>query len=357
MRNIPEDFEVCDVYLRGLDKEDFITAFRILHHIFRVYYETAETKPEELGLPCYDIEQYRALGKEPRESEVSLLWLPVVIFAMGNAGVLEDDQLIINIACFKENLKGRKTKHLPYQIQFLQDNGFTFTNFNGKNFSSKEGYFSMEYPDNPDVLAVLKAATEKVNAIEMNPNEPQKFDLYRITQFPHMLETLFADPSGEVIPYDDSYMSRILEAPYGEFHKEWNQFMKEQGLTIVYEGGFGKNRFLDAKGKDSLNFYEYANYRRGKEAMCKLMLRLKLRNPNRYMDYIETLPEEVKSTFKNVGCGHCMEKCPRRITYTIDGEYKECCGCFGFEFWYTLVEYIEYYKKLFLLEQEVSSKK
>lgn len=352
MRNIPIDFEVCDDYLDTLDKEDFIEAFRTLHHIFSSYYETAFANPKELNLPCYNIADYRVFDKVVRDSEFSLLWLPVVLFAIGNASELHNIKLIVNTTQFKANLKGRKIKHLPYQIKFLEEQGFLFTNWNGKNFSSKEETFLVEYPDNPNLFVVLKAATNKVHEIETNSSDPQKFDFYRITQFPHMLESLFKNSSNNVIPYTDEYMIRILDKPYSEFLPIWNTFMKEQGLTLIYDPSLNKNRYLNDKGKDSLNFIEYTTYRRGEDGICKLMLRLKLYHPDKYMDYIESLPSEIKSSFHNVSCGHCSENCPRRITYTIDDEYKECCGCFGFEFFQTFPENIDYYKQLFLLEKE-----
>lgn len=353
MQNIPEDFPVCEEFLNGIDKSEFLKAYRMVKQIFLTHYETAVSNPERYGLVCYSTDEYRVFGNEARESEFSLLWLPVTIFALTNAGIITGSKLVVSYNDFKDNLKGRKFKKLSNQIKFLEDCGFVFTEWNGKNFKSES--FTVEYPNHPNVLKVLKSASDKVRALENNSKAPHKFDFYRITQYPHMLEMLFSSAGGELHPFDDSVFFRILNNETAAFLTEWNVFMKEQGLHLTYDDALLKNRYFNQKNKDTLNFIEYASYRRGVEGLCKVMLRLKLNHPGSYMEYIETLPDELKHSFKNVFCGHCTDNCSRRISYTIDGDKKECCGCFGFEFWYLTLDYIDFYKTLFLYERESQS--
>lgn len=353
MQQVPDDMEVCEEFLEGISKEEFIKGYKDLHGILKNYYKTARIKPESLNLPLYDIEKYRALGSEARDSHTALLWIPTLLYALGNGGELFGDKLKVDIKKFDECLKSHKSKHLPSQMKYLQDSGFTFTNWNGKNFINKSESCIVEYPKNKNVLIVLKAATRKAKKVEENPREPQKFDLYRITQYMHLFPTLFKDNTDTLEEYDDEYMISVLKKPYNEFLPEFISFMKEQGMTLRYDGTLAKNRFYDEKGKDTLNHIEYTDYRYGIDGEGKLVLRLKLNHPDQYMSYIEELPNEVKKTFKDVFCGHCTENCNRRIVYTIDGEKKESCGCFSFMFWNTDKKYMDYYKKLFLLEKEV----
>ncbi len=354
MGNEETKFFIHPSFLNGLSESSFHKAYIDLYRIIKKIYTDAKLDPEAMNLPLYKIDEVRAMSNEARESGFSLLWFSSVLFALGLAGTVTDNKLIVNLAGFKAALKNHKHKKLEIQIPYFEKQGFIFTNFDGKKFSTKSDTFTVSFGANPDILTVLCTAARKIDLVEHNKDKPGTFDLYRLTQFQHFQSTLFLDNSETIPDYDDGYVVSVLEHDYDkEYYKEMMGFLREQGLEIRIEPHLLKNRLFTKNGKDSLNHFEYTDYRYGKENESRLFLRLKLNNLNSYIDYIQTLPDDIKMAFKNVGCGHCMEKCPRRLCYTIDGENKEACSCFCFQFWYPNKEYLPYYKELFLKEKAV----
>ena len=353
-----EGFEVCDQFLQGMEKEEFYQAYRILHGILKEYYTGAKLHPVEMGLPAYDMEQYRNMSNEARESEMALLWLPSVLYALGCAGRVEEDRLSVDLFSFKQELKNHRQKHLELQIVFLQERGFLFPEWNKGRFPAKLERFTVEYPDHPKVLLVLLAAARKVSAIEHNPAELQRFDLYRISQFPHLHPSLFKDAGNTIEPYDEQYFIDVLECVQEkEFFVEMMRFFHELGMSVAFDGTLQKNRMFDAKGKDTLNYWAYTDYRYGKEAEGALLLRLKLNNPEQYKEEIERLPEEIRTTFETVGCGHCSADCSKRIIYSLGQTKKEACGYFSFLFRAMEAQYAGCYQQLHLLEQDARKSK
>lgn len=348
------DFKIHPSFLGGVSKARFHKAYLDLFRIFKKIYADAKTNPESMNLPLYRIDEIRAMGNEARESSFSLLWFSSVLFALGIAGTITDDKLIVTLTGFKTALKEHKHKKLELQIPYFEKQGFTFTNFDGKKFSTKNETFAVTYTANPDIFTVLCAAARKVSYAEHNKNNPGTFDLHRLTQFIQFQSTLFLDNTDTLPDYDDDYVLSVLEHDNDkEYYKEMMSFFREQELEVKLDPDLLKNRLYTKKNKDSLNYFEYTDYRYGRDNESRLFFRLKLNNLNSYIDYIQTLPSDIKQAFKNVGCGHCMEKCPRRLCYTIDGENKESCSCFSFQFWYPNKEYIPYYKELFLKEKAV----
>jgi hypothetical protein len=352
------DFKIDRSFLSGLSENDFHTAYTELFNLIKGFYKDAEERPEEMGLPLYSLEEYRTLGKEARESEFSLLWFSTVLFALGTAGDIIEKKLVVNADKFKDALCSHKHKKLSIQFTYLIRHGFTITEWNGKNLNAKITVFTVQYERNPDIFIVLKAAARKIYSIEKNSTPPQYFDFHRITQFPHFLPELFQEETPMMRDYMDDYFSAVLEREEErQFFRSIINFFREQGLEISYSGDLLKNRLYDKNGKDTLNHIEYTDYRYGKENESGLLLRLKLNNINSYIDYIESLPAEVKESFQNVRCGHCTETCNRRICYELDGERKESCSCFSFLFRNTSNTYLPYYKELFLRERQAETRR
>jgi len=365
---VGDDFPVCAEWLGALDRREFLAGFRALREVMLDYYRLAWEDPAALALPLVPLEGNRAYDGEARDSEKALLWLSSVLFALGIAGEATGGALSVDQAAFQAALKAHYHKRLPLQIAYLSDHGFVFPEWNGKSFPKKGERFTVEFPDEPAALAVLRAAARKVAAIEGNPAAPQRFDFHRITQFPHLLPSLFADASAVEPAYDDAYFTaalgaarRVAEGSGADgdpataaetvaFYREMMAFFRSRGLEIEYSGDFQKNRLFDARGKDTLNHFEFTDYRYGTRGESRLMLRLKLNHPQAYIGVVESLPSELKGSFEGVWCGHCAEKCGRRVTYTLDGVAKECCGCFGFQFWWTDRKFAPLYQRLFDLE-------
>jgi hypothetical protein len=144
---------------------------------------------------------------------------------------------------------------------------------------------------------------------------------------------------------------------YAPVLREIVERFNARGYTLRFETAFLKNRFYNEKGKDSLSYVLYGDYREGREGNERLFLRLKLNQPDRYIGLIEKLPGHLKQPFINVWCGNCAEKCNRKIIYTLAGEPKTACGCFFFTFKEPTTEDLDALMELFDAEQVVRKEK
>ena len=81
-----------------------------------------------------------------------------------------------------------------------------------------------------------------------------------------------------------------------------------------------------------------------------LQVRMRLRNIDRYVSYLETLPERVKQVFrKESNCRNCQEPCGQRYSWTFEGVTYTVCA-FGYWGLFDIACYefdnVEFYKQI-----------
>lgn len=309
--------------------------------------------PEPLGLPLVGLEQARALGSEARESGASLLWLPLTLLSLGQCltPTPSGDGMRVELSAFQQALRVHKVKRLPAQIRYLTRSGFQCSDWNGKRFSPQTGSLTVLYPDDPAVLPVLAAAGRKLTAAEAAGGRPA--DGYRLPQCVHWFGPIFRDDTGEVPAYSPDFFASLLAPEQREAFCALHRFFQDQGLCWHPDEGYQKYRYYTEKGKDTLTFFEYTDYRYGVGNDGRLLLRLKLNKPAAYLPYLEQCPPHIQAVFERpLGCAHCMDRCNRRLTYALRGRTIEGCGCFCFQFFDPRPEDVQYLAQLYLLEQQ-----
>ena len=83
----------------------------------------------------------------------------------------------------------------------------------------------------------------------------------------------------------------------------------------------------------------------------KLEIFLKLRNLNLYLDYILTLPENIKKIFMTTTCKYCVPECKYRFEWTIEEKTYAACVYKYFSINNFLPGDAKYYAKLIELER------
>lgn len=180
----------------------------------------------------------------------------------------------------------------------------------------------MEYPPLPNVFAVLKAAALRA-------------DFRRLVGSVHFLPVLFTSTGSGPDPLGEDDLLAVV---------------RDEDRLL-------KNRLLSQTGKDSLNHFEYTDYRAGPGFEDQLVLRLKLNHPQRYIARIEQAPASVQAVFSQGRCAWCTEVCSRRISFTLHGVPRFCCGSSAFRFTDPSPEAIGWYQDLFLWEEEARRSK
>ena len=341
--------KVCPEYLGGISEKRFQKALCDLRKIFTDYYKQSENDPASLNLPLFEVEKYRGCSAESRAGISALLNFPIAMFAVGMCAVDSDNVLTVDIQALRKKFAVLKGKCLPEQLALLTDYGFVVDGFARK--LPRSGELVIHFPDNPDLLIVLTALGDKIRKyIPYFFSQPAGCYCFRLfEQFVYLTPAVFADSTEKLPPKTLEHMASIVENNIllymvDEFNK--------RGLTFQVDAEFLKNRFLNQKGKDTLNFIEYGDYKSMYPITNEnLALRLKLNNPDAYMEKIEALPPHLFSAFTDGQCDNCSEKCNRKIKYKLNGEDKCVCGCHAFTFNPPSADDVDLLMELYDLEQ------
>jgi hypothetical protein len=343
-------------YLNGINKTQFWDAFGELHSIFESYYTQAVKDPSHLSLPLYEIDKYKIMSTQAREGDIALLDFPKTLFAIGQSSKINKNVLTVNNTAFKQILKNMGSKKLAVQITQLSEYGFIFTQWNGKAFPVKCETFELEYPDNKNILSVLLAIGDRLKQY-MQVETVNVNGLYKFERFVCLDPNLYAIDTCELPPKTLNYMLDVVGESYNDLLIKMVEKFEERDMELRFETVFLKNRFFNKKGKDTLNHIVFGDYREGRDGNECLFLRLKLNHPEEYIEKINKLPKRLKESFENVWCSNCVQKCNKRITYTLDGKVKNACGCHFFMFKDPTIKDLDILMELYDYEQEVRIKK
>ena len=341
--------KVCMEYLGELNEKCFWKAYHDLRSIFTEYYRQAEKDPASLNFPLFEVDKYRGCSTEGRAGNAALLNFPVALFAIAMCATVIDNTLTVDITELRRKYTDLKGKRLPEQLKHLGDFGFVIEGFAGK--LPRTGEFVIYYPDNPDLLIILTALGDKLGKyIPFFLSQPAGCYCFRLfEQFIYLTPAIFEDSTERISRKTFEHFASVIENDVLPYIVE--EFSK-RGLTLQIGAEFLKNLFINQKGKDTLNFIEYGDYKSIYPIINEsLALRLKLNNPDAYMEKIHALPPHLFSAFTVGHCGNCSDKCNRKIRYKLNGEDKCVCGCHAFIFNNPSTDDVALLMELYDLEQ------
>jgi len=358
----PDDLpqrRVCQKYLNGLSEKRFWKAVSELRNILMDYYSQAEKDPASLNLPLAEIDKFKIFSNEARNSHNSLFDFPNVLLSIGVCAKIKNNGLQAEISEVQKYYSELKSKKFSEQLNRLTDYGFLIDGIDGKKIL-KSGIIQIEYPDNHDMLTVVAAIGDKFSKYKpyffKQPKACISINLFE--QFIYLTPGIFTDNS-ETLPLKTiEHMSAAVGKKYGEILLKIVSKFEEREMTLQFDAAFLKNRFFNKKGKDTLNFIEFGDYKSTFPfGNGKMVLRLKLNNPDAYIEKIEKLPSHLQDVFANVWCGNCSEKCNYKIIFHLNGEEKRACGCFFFGFEVKSEKDLKLIMELHDLEQKARGKK
>ena len=327
-----DDFAVCDEYLQGLNKADFINAYRKLHEIYARFYSDMERNPETFGLPLVEIEKYPS--NTPKARQTKIYQIPAMLHCLTVSGRFGDGVFAVDANKLLSQIKLHKIAKKELLLNRLSGYGFFISDWDGKNFTSDT--FTFEYPDNPNILFVLRAVARKTLKLSNAFCHEEKIHL--------LYYKIFEDNSENIGGIDIDDYHDVLGGQ-AVFIGEFTKFMQTKEFMAFYNGFYRIS--YRKKDKENHQFYtfHYNKYN------LDLEFRLRLANISKYLDYINDLPKDIKTVFENGVCHHCACDC-KNIKYTLDDLDKEACIWNSFVFRNPKIEDIEYYKTLFELEQQ-----
>ena len=325
-------------YLNGLDEGQFWDAFGALRDIFEDFFVQAVERPEKISMPLYRLDEHDWKSKEAKAGHTALLSFFIIFLALAAASRWEGNALTVTFTQFNEAVKKMKGSKKAEQIRRLYDYGFTFSEWDGKKFSAKCETFTLDYPDNPNVLAVVAAIGDKFAQYRQAQEERQEKILNshsylgNIEQFAQFDPNIYTTDSGVLPSKTLAHMMNTVGEANEKLLCAIVEKFKERGMEIHYGVSFIKNDFYDKRSKDTLNNIGFGHYSIGVRENEPLALRIKLIRPSQYIEKIDALPPHLMERFEKVKCFNCSDRCTRKIKYVLNNKNKIACACETFVF-------------------------
>lgn len=334
MVSLPNKIEIHSDFLHAINKDDFTTAFHNIWQMFSNIYGDITKLPSTFEMPLYKLEAYTSFTSQARESRNAPYRPLKFLFNLLISGKLHNDVLMVDINQFKAV---NDVKNIRVLFEKLSEYGFFFDGL--KDFKINKIDIEISYPDNPNILTVLKSIADKVNHTN------------RLTDFYSCHYKLLKDDIctadyglGADIIADKMHteeekifvyeMDAVLKnSGYFSQNLDWNE-----GPTYAY---YGKESELKSKGPYQFLMVSWKT---------KLLLFLRIRNAAKCMAYLKECPESVKQIFlwSDSGCAKYVNKsCKIGQEYTIDDTTYWRCGCCNAPFYFSpRIEDIPYYFEL-----------
>ncbi len=317
--HVPESFSVEPTLLSGLNEVQFVIAFRRYAEIMARIYRDIEARPEAYGVLTIDINavnENKEDGNLAKASWRSIKRLGDLMDAIGRLGEVDADGLRVPIASFKSALNKMAKFHLI--LQRLADFGFVVSHLDGERFSRRAEFFTITYPEAPALMRVVKAYAIAEPFHGDDPHEFYYFDYKRVADRAALPRDCVARDMAALIDEDKGRLLTALNS----------FFVDQMQLTPHYKD-------------DSIEYYlkkkRVARYIIDFHTL-DVRLILKLKEMDRYIDLVSTLPRELRRYFERGNCRYCGfqgatdEHCKFRVSWTLDGDAHDACGfeCFTF---------------------------
>lgn len=331
---LPDSFEIHDSFLKHISKEEFDSAFKEVWNMFTNIYGNIAEFPETYGMPLHKPLEYNYFTKEARESR-SAAYRPIkLLYYLLIAGDLHNGTIVADVNKFKAI---NDVKNIPIIFERLSDYGFYFDSL--KNYKIANESIYMSYPDNVQVLTVLKLMADKAHTTN------------RINDFLSCHYKLFQDDMNTA---NYGYGADIIaDKMHTKQEKEFVYAMDAVLSKMGYHAG----------PRESNEGPGYAYYTKESEIIkkgpyhylmssnkTKLVLYLRIRNASKCLDYLKECPDSVKQIFLwgDTGCSNRIKgTCIHGQEYAIDGNIYWRCGCCNAPFYFKpIIEDIPHYIRL-----------
>ncbi len=341
---VPDNFP-----LRGDYGPDFISDFSVLTEILKKIYEDVIVNPAAYECDLYPLDKEARGRGSDNESNSSLDRIVKCLRTLCDCGEIENNTLKVNAKHFKKQIK--KVKSYPAVLEKLNDFGFCFQDII---FDKKVEYFFIQYPDKPNIIKVLKIYMDCWNAVlndEYLKNEIKKNGYGCIAYY---YDYYLFDYKVTANPKELDPMQLIKDNCYA-----WDAERKNAYI----------NFYEHSKKYPAIRFSE-GNYFIRKKRICTFryderreFLKLKLKNPDKYISEIEKLPDYLQACFSKAakkcwGCG-CLgnkpETCNNRIYWKFDG--TDYIGCSMDSFYFNDIKDKDISRLFTLLEYEYGIQK
>jgi len=324
---------------------DFRARFAKLCDLANEMYFDMAKRPEAYGLKLIDISSQDRNAIQAAKNTIHRL--VDTLTRLCQSGRLENHRLVVDAGLFRAAIKkaqGGVSNPVPrYELILarLVDFGFVISDFTGKPFAKTVESFTMEYPDAPEMADTLKIYCDCWADLKNNHEDVLVWKWFGVYGFDYKVTANHKKLTAQQWLHDKAQRFRYTEETdrfYIAFHE----------YSLNYKG-------LYFNGD-----YNYKNKRIGRDlqyGLGKNSLSLILKDMDKYMAELETMPESIKDQFRKSSCNHCAmhygaaeDICNYRRHWTMEGQAHDACAFHGFQFTDFAIERVPYYWRLLELE-------
>lgn len=347
LMDIPDDFEIHTDYSMVLGKEKIISTVKAIRQMFYNIYQDIADYPERFKMPMIEIREDELTPRgAPPAKALSSKWAPYRFFdVLINtliSGYIENGVLVIDTPelIIEANKTQKMIKLVDHKIQNVDaiysqfdSYGLYLEGLKKYKITKDTGCVTLSYPDDPDLLVVLKWMADKAHRFKRR----QDFMMCQYRLFQDGLDSInygfkadyIADRLHTEAERDCVYK---LDAALREIGYVTTQ---DEGTDIINggsTGGSGNYSLFYYKCEKDKGKYDKTNFRVS-SARMKLYLRIRTRNIQNGVDHIKNCSDEVLKIFipGDKGCGDRPNCEGGRLgggqTYIIDGLSYWKCGC------------------------------
>ena len=333
---IPKKYAIHKDFLREMTDDEARSAFAEIHSIFRGIYGGIALCPGEYGMPVFPTNGFRVYSREWRDSGQAPFRPLVLLYNLLLCGEIRGNGLYVSFEKYKayepppKHLSGVDQKIMKPHLLFnkLIEFGFAFEGL--KNNRVADNDIIIEYPDNPNVLPMLKRLADKARYTD-------RLGDFLCCHFRLMQNNMETSDYGTGIEH---ITDRVGTDNEKTFILEMNETLLNMGHVGKAYGGvecFGFAYYKNEKLMNANGPYSYRVMTRGMDfdnidtSSEKMRLSLRVRNVSKCGDYLKKCPESVKRIFTEYsddGCGNRGRgTCRHGVSYELDDVTYWRCGC------------------------------
>jgi hypothetical protein len=355
---VPDDLKINPQHLGGFTNAQFLQAFRDLQQFVIACYNDIEHDPLAWGYanPYSTNRGYGGHSIGPHDIRLTSL-----LYALGKAGKLDNDVLIVERNAFNSHFKRWNTKPEP-MMSGIARMGFEVKDYGKKSAAS----FTVLYPANPHVLQAIRAyftgrpcrrcygaCSHMGSCYWYAPITPVTVFSYRFIEDPseQRHESGFlALVSG--MPEEAREIQYYLYSESKRYNYRFDPFKPVLAGTLLYENGpkdFPRVGIIcDGWSGDDYRMFYFRSHVKFKRVFET--------HPEKIEAFMQKRPDvfdSKSSSHCNLHCGNTLSRsCPaHRVTYEFDGVTYHNCG--GFRINNPTLEDVKAIVELYVLEHEL----
>lgn len=326
--DVPASYPMHEDFYASTTEEEARKAFMDIHNMFYELYTKMAEEPEYFAFPTHQVGELDYFSKEEQDVRKKPWDIFLLLSAFLTNGELRGNSVTVSAIEFTRNCK---LKNIPVYLKVLSDYGFVFQGLQKGKLPKTES-FTIEYPDNNDVLMLLYLVANKVKNVQQKDEvNPASMEVIFRNAFISWNYRIVADNLQTMTKTED--YNYVADKLHSDSERETLKALHQELIKEGYQCKLaGHNEGPCARYyMGSASTYSFA----ANEMDGKLLLEMRMKKMDKCLEYLKECNGHIKEMFlkSDPGCQNRQNgTCHSSIRFELDGEERWHCGCCGSPF-------------------------